>query len=506
MVNTNLEAPASHYLLTSELSQEIDQKTIQNIGIDGFTLMEVAGKSASQLLLDQYSELSNGLYLCGKGNNAGDALVLARYLLQNDIKASIVFISGSDDLSEDTRTNLQLLHKYDQHNRLKIYESWNDAKPLDTFDFVVDGLLGTGLNSDVRGKYAEAIQWCNHQQTPVFAMDIPTGLHADSGEIMGIALQADHTYSFGGRKQGFYLGDGPNLTGKIDYCELPFPNKYKQDCHSFLLDESWNSTEISPTGKHKYDSGVLYVIAGSEGLTGAAIMATKSAWAEGIGAIVLICPRGTLPIYEQTLPSIIKKPVGDRDDFFFKKKHIQKSLQIIGEKEGALLIGPGIGRDKSTIEFVQSILEENSKPTLIDADGLWCLSQLTEWPKPHDRNWILTPHPGELSKLTAENFDTDYQRLQIVQQISQKEGVTLLSKGMPGIIGTPEPKSYLTNYDTTPFARAGNGDVLAGKIASYLALGYSPDTSCAMGLLNGKQKLDHLLKQSQEVPEPTDFI
>ncbi|WP_138430644.1 NAD(P)H-hydrate dehydratase [Fodinibius saliphilus] len=506
MVTTSLNAPTSHYLLTAELSQEIDRKTIGEMQFDGFTLMEIAGKSASQLFLDHYKQLSKGLYLCGKGNNAGDALVFARYLLQNGIKASVVFISGSSDLSENTKRNLELLQKYDHDNTLNVYENWNDAKPIKNFDFIVDGLLGTGLNSNVRGKYAEAIKWCNKQELPTFAMDIPTGLHPNTGEIMGTALEANHTFSFGGLKQGFYLEEGPALTGKIDYCKLPFPHKYKKNCSNFLLDESWVSTDISPTGKHKYDSGVLYIIAGSEGLTGAAIMAAKSAWAEGLGAVILICPRGTLPIYEQTLPSIIKKPVGNRNDFFFKKEHAEKSLQIIKEKKGSLLLGPGIGRNNSTVEFVKSILTTNRKPTLIDADGLWCLGQLAKWPKPKGASWVLTPHPGELKQLVDDKLDSDYQRLQVVQKISNQQQVTILSKGMPGIIGTLEPKSYLTNYDTSFFARAGNGDVLAGKVAAYLALGYSTDKSCAMGLLNGKQKLDQFLRNYKELPEPTDFI
>ena len=368
MMKETLDAPYSHYLLDANLSQNIDRRTINEMGIDGFTLMEVAGSSAAKHLLKHSPNLSHGVYLCGKGNNAGDALVAGRYLLQHDIKATIVFVSGVDDLSDDTDKNLALLKSFDTHKHLNIHESWDSFTPTDDFDFMVDGLLGTGLSSDVHGDYAKAVQWANQQDTSVFAMDIPTGLHADSGQLMGCAIKANHTFAFGGRKLGFHIGDGPNLTGQISYCELPFPNHYKNACSTFLMDEQWISIKAPKPGKHKYDSGVLYIIAGSEGLTGAAIMAARSAWAEDLGAVILICPRGLLSIYEQTLPSIIKKPVGTRNDLFFAEKHAENVLKIVKEKKGKVLFGPGLGRKETTVTFAHQFLSQNTTDTVIDAE------------------------------------------------------------------------------------------------------------------------------------------
>lgn len=235
-------------------------------------------------------------------------------------------------------------------------------------------------------------------------------------------------------------------------------------------------------------------------------MAAQSAWAEGLGAVILICPRAMLPIYEQNLPSIIKKPVGTRDDYFFKETHAEDVLNIIREKEGTTLIGPGLGRDNETIKFVDRLLSQNITDTVIDADGLWCLSQLTDWEKPEQSDWILTPHPGELNQLAPNNISGDQQRLETTRNFARKNNVTVLSKGMPGIIGTPTGKCYLTNYNTRYFARAGSGDVLAGKISAFLTLGYTPDRSSAMGLLQGKQKLTHFLNHNKGLPEPKDLI
>lgn len=506
MVTSSLNAPVDYYLLNAELSRETDRRTIDEMDIDGFTLMEIAGSSAAKKILKGEKKLTHGIFLCGKGNNGGDALVIARYLLQHNIKGTVVFLSGTDDLSPDAEKNYELLQKFDSQNNISIAESWDDFYPPSDFDFIVDGMLGTGLDSDVRGDYIKAVEWVNDQTVTIFAIDIPTGLHTDSGKIMGCAVKADQTFTFGGHKQGFYLNDGPSLTGAVEYCELPFPNKFKESCSTFLLDESWIDIEPPAPGKHKYDSGILYIIAGSEGLTGAAIMAAQSAWAEGLGAVILICPRAILPVFEQSLPSVIKKPVGNRDDYFFKKEHAEEVLEIITEKEGTTLLGPGLGRKESTVKFVDQLLSQNTTDAVIDADGLWCLSQLHEWKQPEKSDWILTPHPGELKLLASKSMSDDYQRLKIVRNYAEKHHVTIMAKGMPGIIGTPSGRSYLTSYDTRYFARAGSGDVLAGKISAFLTLGFGPARSSAMGLLRGKEKLNQYLKYNRGLPEPKDFI
>lgn len=505
MVEETLRAPYSHYLFDTDLSQKIDQRTINEMGIDGFTLMEVAGSSAAKKMIE-FHELSHGVFLCGKGNNAGDALVVARYMMQHNITATVIFLGGTNDLSSDTQKNLELLKKFDGNNKLTIYERWENFQSTNSFDFIVDGMLGTGLDSNLRGDYIDAVNWANKQSHPIFAMDIPTGINGNTGQVMGTAIEAHTTYTFGGRKQGLYLNQGPECSGQVVYCELPFPNKFKDSSNTFLLDDEWCTPNPPTLGRHKYESGVLYIIAGSEGLTGAAIMAAQSAWAEGLGAIILICPRGILPIYEQTLPSIIKKSVGSRNDYFFTDNHTEQVASILSEKEGVLLIGPGLGRNKSTATFTGNLLTQNNYPTVIDADGLWSLSQLEEWAPPKVTPWILTPHPGELSRLVGSDTDIEQNRLEVVREYAQKMNVTVLSKGMPGIVGTPSGKCYLTNYNTHYFARAGSGDVLAGKVSAYLALEYATDKSCCLGLLNGQKKLEQFLKYHSGLPEPKDFI
>ncbi len=385
-------------------------------------------------------------------------------------------------------------------------ESWEAFNGSHDFDFIVDGMLGTGLDSDLRGDYTDAVAWANSTDLPVYAIDIPTGLHADTGQVMGDVIEANKTFSFGARKQGFYLDEGYRCTGQVVYCELSFPN-YVKECNTFLLDRSWIPQPDPPPARHKYDAGVLYIIAGSEGLTGAAIMAARSAWAEGIGAVIIVCPRGILSVFENTLPQIIKLPVGLPSDTSFKKEHLDSILQAIEDRPGHVLFGPGIGRAESTLEFATHLFREFEGNLLIDADALWCLAQQEEWPKPVSSSWMITPHPGELSRLlSTDSFSGGYERLENVRRISSAKNITIVSKGFPSIIGTPGGACFLTGYDTRVFARAGFGDVLAGKIGAYWSQEHPAAKSAALGLLNGYEKVQSVTASSRIFPEPNDLI
>lgn len=504
-----MEIPHSFYICTADQSREMDTSTIDDFGIDGFTLMEIAGSSVAKYLLGELEPRSHGLYLCGKGNNAGDALVVARYLLQHGHKATLLFISGTDDLSSDTSHNLSLLEKINDNDPnsagITILNRWDDFDMSSDFDFVVDGMLGTGLTSDLRGDYETAVEWSNSSGIAVYAIDIPTGLNADTGQIMGSAIEASKTFTFGALKQGFYLDEGYGLTGEVVYCDLPFPN-YSKSCNTYLLDEAWIKEPAHTPARHKYEAGILYIVAGSEGLTGAALMAAQSAWAEGAGAVIVVCPRGILPVFENNLPQIIKKPVGDRDDYFFRTEHLESVLSHIYERSGNVLFGPGIGRDPSTLKFASGFFDAFTGDLLIDADALWCLAQRDQWTRPDDADWIITPHPGELAGLIKSELGNGIERLTHVRSLSSTKQITVVSKGLPVMVGTPAGKCYLTGYDTRIFARAGFGDVLAGKIGAYRAMGNSVVESVGMGLLNGYQKIKNIKKSKSGLPEPTDLI
>jgi NAD(P)H-hydrate epimerase len=324
---------------------------------------------------------------------------------------------------------------------------------------------------------------------------------------MGTSIQADFPLTFGTLKTGFFLNEGFNTTGEVILCELSVPNKYKNPT-AYLIDEGWvEASSPSPqTKKHKYDGGVLYIIAGSEGLTGAGILAAKSAWSTGLGAVVLITPKGLLEIYEKQLAQIIKKPVGGTNDVFFSETHLERVKEILNEKPGKLLIGPGLGRNPETIRFTHKLLQDYQGDTIIDADALFALSELEELTKPTSANWLLTPHPGELRTLTNKDVKFDHERLDVVKALTTEKNITILSKGMPGIVGTENGKFYITGYDTRAFTRAGFGDVLAGKVSAYWLISKSPDIACFKALLDGKDKANNYYSSHSDVLEPIDII
>jgi len=504
-----MQVPSSYIVSTAAESRQIDTDTIEQFGIDGFTLMEVAGHSAAQTILTKLAPASRGVILCGKGNNGGDALVVARYLVQHGHQLTVVFIDSRQVLSGSAQKNYQLLQKVAQNGDTEVtfINEWTEFNSSQPIDFIIDGMLGTGLNSTLRGDYVHAVQWANNQGLPTYAMDIPTGLHADTGAIMGNAIIASQTFAFGTLKQGFYLGEGYEHTGSIKFCELPFPHHLKRKSTTFLMDEGWTPENPRLPAPHKYAAGVVYIVAGSEGLAGAAIMAAKSAWAAGLGAVILLCPRGLLPTFETKLPQIIKKPIGSRSDFYLTKDHFEQASSIVHEKEGVLLIGPGIGRQPQTVSFTNNLLSRFHGRCIIDADALWALAQTEHWNRPKQAYWTLTPHPGELAHLLKDTIKDDASRLKQVRELANQKKVTILSKGFPVIVGTKTAGIYLSGYDNRMFSRAGFGDVLAGKISAYQALGYQTGASCIKALLEGYQKAATLLSQApSSVIEPFDLL
>ncbi len=496
--------PYPYHLCSAEQCRRMDERTINEFGIDSFTLMEIAGTKAADFILSEIESDSHGLFICGKGNNAGDALVVARILSEKDHPVTICFVGGTDSLSEDTSKNLELLKKLKGNIN---FVEWVSDFDFREYDFMVDGMFGTGLNSDVRFPYDEVINELNQSKKTNFSLDLPSGLHTDTGRKMGSAVLADFTITFGALKTGFYLNDGFDHSGEVVLCELPFPNHFKEKS-AYLTHEDWfTESEIDQKQReHKYDGGVLYIIAGSEGLTGAAVLAAQSAWGTGVGAVVLITPKGLLNIYEKNLTQIIKRPVGTDNDIHFSMSHLEQIQSILNEKPGSLLIGPGLGRDPETINFVQKLLSDFNGNVVIDADALFALSESDSWKKPDNANWILTPHPGELKKLLGSDIQDGFDRLIQVSKTAKEENITILSKGFPCILGTTSGDAYLTGYDTRIFSRAGFGDILAGKVSGHLLALKEPDSACIKALIDGKQKAVFHFNNSNSELEPIHLI
>ncbi|PKD45291.1 NAD(P)H-hydrate dehydratase [Rhodohalobacter barkolensis] len=478
------EIPKQLQLYSAEQSRNIDRETIEHFGIDGFTLMEIAAKGAADHIQKEFGLNKTGLFVCGKGNNAGDALAAARYLTENaDHKVILFFVFGMEDLSPNTQRNFALLQKLAEKGSDIEFISDLDESLVNSTDYIIDGIFGTGLSSEIREPVASYIKIINDSEKPVISMDVPSGLHPDSGVPLGTSIQADITCSFGTQKMGHFFNPGKEFAGRVVYVDLPFPRHLRKSTITVINNEL---SEALPSNErkadHKYQSGVVHLIAGSKGLVGAAIMAAKSAWKSGAGSVILYAPENLIPIYESVLPHIIKVPLPGNDHFI--PDHIDTILEKISNKPGILLIGPGIGLSVETKRFVSNLLLRYQGPAVIDADALSEWENLKSQPDNKKRNWILTPHAGEASKFLGLKFKNDSERFNTSKEFSDENSVSLLMKGNPTFYHSVG-KSFVTGYDTTPFTRAGFGDVLAGTIATKWGITDNIYLSPVMALLEG---------------------
>lgn len=484
----------------------MDKRTIEEYGVDGFTLMEIAGSKAASIIKQNEGAGKKGLFFCGKGNNAGDAFVVARYLCdQEHHSVTLVLTADENDLSTDAAGNFKLLNNIKEAGEdVRFTDDYQSIDQRD-YHYIVDGLIGTGLSSKLRDPYAKIVDYINSIDLPTYSLDIPTGLDCDSGKVLGTAVEANHTITFGANKRGFYLNAGRKCSGKIHVVRLPFPSTF-HEYDATLIDERWS--DILPTferkADHKYQNGTVHIVAGSEGLTGAAIMSAKSAWSSGAGAVILYVPKKLLPIYETTLPEIIKIPVGEDSDSHFKPSHAGEILSNATSKKGPLLIGPGIGNHQETQTFVFNLLSKYPEKVVMDADALLAWDELSSIKNEIKKNWLITPHIGELKKSMGQSFDDASDRLDSCRQLAAEHSVSILSKGNPTLFINLEGETFLTGYDTRIFSRAGFGDVLAGTITSYLAVMDNTTHSVVTALCDGHAKSKN--KPAEEIFEPRHLL
>jgi ADP-dependent NAD(P)H-hydrate dehydratase / NAD(P)H-hydrate epimerase len=504
---SSLDLPYSRLVSTGKQCRECDHRTIETFGIDGFTLMETAASGAAEEIQAREPDQSTGLFLCGKGNNAGDALAVARNLaIHAGHNCLIALTEPREDLSPDAKQNLVLLESLAENGYtiqfLGEQSLW--VNRMSDADYLVDGLFGTGLSSTLRDPYPTYINLINRFKGTVFSMDIPSGLHSDLGKPMPVAVEASVTVSFGSLKPGFYLEEGPLHSGEIVHINLPFPDYLRTGVAELLSpDDRKTLPDIKRKARHKYDGGVVYVAAGSEGLTGAAILASRAAWKAGAGAVFLFAPRGLLPVYEAALPGIIKIPLGSRDEYGFHPSHLETIHTTLSKRPGVLLLGPGIGRTEETKAFTRELLKRSSGNTVVDADAIHGV-------QPEESELlsgkIVTPHPGELSHLLGASPKNEFDRLTQVASRAHTHQMHLVAKGSPTIVGLPDSLPMITGYDTTLFSRAGFGDLLSGTIAGYLAIHSDKSLAIARALLDGYQQLIRAGSDNRSTPEPGDLV
>jgi len=445
--------------------------------ITGLQLMETAGSAAAAWILNHSESFvrRSALIVCGKGNNGGDGLVVARILIEAGWTVDVVLSNPTAELSSSCLTNF---------NRLMVIQSDNcawyladDPTVIDRLaknaSVIIDALLGTGITGATRGISADLLKAMNQSGIPIIAMDVPSGLDSDTGSCDANTPTCIATFNFGTRKRGCYFGDGPDRCGEIVFVDLGFPKEIIKGSEWLINPD--NITIDTPKRGYKYDGCSVIIVGGSPGMVGAPILAARSAWSLGLGDVRVIYPKALSEAFHIHLPFLATHPVGSPADDHFTPAMADAVLDILQRRESVLLIGPGMGRDAETQSFIIEILSRFSGKVVVDADAIIALKGFKKDSANPQHDWIITPHEGELRALDPNMTD----RVESASRIADEYGCTVLSKGHPSVTVTPGGHRYVTGFDTRIFNKVGYGDVLAGLVAGYLSIG-GPSEACAI--------------------------
>jgi ADP-dependent NAD(P)H-hydrate dehydratase / NAD(P)H-hydrate epimerase len=477
-------------LVKASEMHEMDRLTIEEVGIAGIVLMENAARGATRVFLEHFEPPRNShvLFLCGRGNNGGDGYVMARYFHQKGYMATVLVLSEFQKISGDALTNLAIILKMGLDVReVPDPDRWEACRDVvRTADFVIDGIFGTGLNSPVRGFYQQVIEEVNASGKPVMAIDIPSGLHADTGLVMGAAIQADVTATFGFPKLGQILFPGSSLVGRLVRIDIGIPGIVADRIPTrYRMIEVRDLDDLFPLEEpdiHKGDRGHLLVIAGSTGKTGAATLTCLGALRAGAGLVTLGIPRSLNGILENKLTEAMTCPLPETEAGTLSAEAKTEIMELIQGKS-AVALGPGLSTHEETVRLVRQIVSECPVPLVVDADGVNALAGELGSLRSCKGPVILTPHPGEMGRLAGlTGSDVQADRVGVAERFARDYGCHLVLKGARTLIARPDGRIHLNPTGNPALATGGSGDVLTGLVGGFLARGLLPEKAALCGV------------------------
>lgn len=473
-------------IVTASQMRRVDERTIHAVGIPGTVLMERAGLMACQAVLQYVEEQEWGdpfiSILVGKGNNGGDGLVLARLLAEEGFSLQILLMGPPQDFSGEAAVNWKIVENL-KLDVLQIESTVDLLSPLSKSTLLIDALLGTGLTGPVRGLYREVIQELRGWDIPTISLDIPSGIQADSGEILGCCVQAQLTVTFALPKLGHFLYPGASYVGNLKVVDIGIPQQVisQEGIRRFLLHSSHLPFSLPqpPQDCHKGSRGHLLLFAGSTGMTGAAALAALAALRGGCGLVTLGIPSSLNSILEAKLTEIMTIPLPEGAPGALGSSALQVLAERLPHFQG-IALGPGLGQHPDTGQLVQEILQL-PLPLVLDADGINLLPHPSLL-KAREAPTILTPHPGELARLLSlSNEEVSARRMAITEETAARYGVFLVLKGVPTVVSDGET-TWVNTTGNPGMATAGSGDVLTGLIASLLVQGLPPLPAACLGV------------------------
>jgi NAD(P)H-hydrate epimerase len=492
-----LKQTNTHYLPTelysAQQARELDRIAIEEHGVGGYTLMRRAGRGMWQRILAVYPSVSAITVFCGGGNNGGDGYVVATVAKAAGMDVQVISVADTAKLSGAALT------AFEQAKDAGInVDYFSDGIEI-CGELIVDALLGTGLNKDVSGKYLAAIERINTVGLPVASADIPSGLCANTGAILGCAVQANLTATFIGVKQGLLTGNGPACSGELGYDDLALPQQVFDAVTSTVkrlpenLFEQWLPARNKAT--HKGSNGHVLIIGGDKGFAGAVAMAAEAALRVGAGLVSVATRPEHVAVIVARTPEVMAHGVGSGQE-----------LASLVELADVIVVGPGLGQSAWSEQLLQQVAAA-TVPLVMDADALNLLAAKRVIRERRRNNWILTPHPGEAARLlqtTTEAIQID--RFAAVTELQKTYGGIAVLKGSGTLVKGEHQNIHLCTAGNPGMGTGGMGDVLSGVLGGLLAQGLSVDEASQCGVLLHSTAADVAAKNGERGLLATDVI
>jgi NAD(P)H-hydrate epimerase len=456
--------------------REIDRATSERFGVPSLTLMENAGTAVANFVLRRYPRSEFIGVICGKGNNGGDGFVAARKLHQAGKRVSVLLLADLSELKGDAAAMFKRMSTEPVLARSEEELRSDSAQQVYQADVLVDGILGTGFRPPVRGLYADAIAAFADRDRPIVAIDIPSGLDSDlmqpRGETTGPVVPAHATVTFTAPKPAHLFSSavrGPIMVAPIGSPDEAIISKLG------LQVPTWHEMSglLSPRDPeaHKGSFGHVLVVGGSLGKAGAAAMAGMAALRAGAGLVTVASPRSVLPTIAGFMPELMTEPLDETGAGTISTRALQR-VSRLAENKTVIALGPGIGREAETSQFVRSVVQKLGLPMVIDADGLNAFEGAAQELDGSRCPLVLTPHPGEMSRLIGRSTaDVERERIGIARKFAQEHKLVLVLKGHRTVTALPDGRVWVNHSGNPGMATGGMGDILTGMVAGFWAQG-----------------------------------
>lgn len=470
--------------------READRIQIEERHVPGILLMEQAGRLAAEAILIRFPDQLEYLILAGPGNNGGDGLVIARYLFLAGKEVQVLLSHTGERYVGDAKINYKILAELPVPLLLYGEEVLDDIfRSFGRPPILIDALLGTGIQSKLRAPISDLIRELKTFDLQTIAIDLPSGLNASTGEAVNAPLTAQLTLSFQLPKVCHSITPASLYCGELVVLDIGIWSDTidQLGIQRHLMTETWfqQVRRIRPLDAHKGTMGHLLVIGGSQDMAGAIALTGLASLKTGVGLSTVLAPSSCRSVVLNTAPELMCIASENRNKKRLGSDSLSLFEEVLGHKQ-AVILGPGLGLHEETAAFVETILPRIQVPLVLDADALNLLSQHPEWWNMLPDSTILTPHPGEMKRLTGlENVNM--RRLEIAERLAQDRHVIVVLKGAGTIIALPDGRTYVNTTGNPGMATAGSGDILTGMIGSLLAQGYEPEKAAAMAVfLHGR--------------------